>query len=86
MPRVRTAISLQSELLDKIDKYLETNIKYKDRSHFFEVIANRFFDSLEEMILNASAANLKTCSICENLFPGTLLECPKCGHSEQINV
>ena len=39
-----------------------------------------------DMFLNVSASNLKTCSSCENLFPGTLLECPKCGHSEPINV
>ena len=39
-----------------------------------------------DMFLNVSASNLKPCSNCENLFPGTLLECPKCGHADPIKV
>ena len=30
--------------------------------------------------------HLKTCENCENNFPGTLLECPKCGYSEPTNT
>ncbi|MHA1973466.1 MAG: hypothetical protein ACTSW1_10760 [Candidatus Hodarchaeales archaeon] len=47
MARVRTSISLDEDLLHKINEYLENNYQYKDRSHFFEVLARRYFESLE---------------------------------------
>ncbi len=48
MPRVRTSISLEKDLLDKINKHLEDNYQFKDRSHFFEVLARKYFEEIED--------------------------------------
>jgi metal-responsive CopG/Arc/MetJ family transcriptional regulator len=47
MTRVRTSISLDENLLSIINKHVEENYEYRDRSHFFEVLARKYFESLK---------------------------------------
>ena len=48
MTRVRTSISLDKELLERVNKYVESNILFKDRSHFIEVMITEYFESLDK--------------------------------------
>ena len=48
MPKTRTSLSLDTELLDKINKHIVENYTYKDRSHFFEVLARKYFETLDK--------------------------------------
>ena len=59
------------------------SVEYSSRSHVIEVAISKLRErEFNESVHNVGAANLKTCSSCENLFPGTLAECPKCGSTE----
>ena len=48
MPRERRSLSFDPQLLEKIDKHVEEKYEYKDRSHFFEVLARRYFEKLDK--------------------------------------
>ena len=47
MPRIRTSLSIEAELLEWVDKEVERNYEFRDRSHFFEVLAYRYKEKLE---------------------------------------
>jgi metal-responsive CopG/Arc/MetJ family transcriptional regulator len=49
MPRIRTSISLDEDLLKQINKHVEENYQYRDRSHFFEILARKYFESLNDV-------------------------------------
>jgi len=35
------------EIKEKINIHLEDNYQFKDRSHFFEVLARKYFENIE---------------------------------------
>lgn len=47
MPRVRRSISFEKDLLDWIDKQVEDDYHFKDRSHFIEVVVKEYKDRIE---------------------------------------
>jgi len=47
MPRARRSISFDEELLKWIDKTVETDYRYKDRSHLIEVALRELKEKME---------------------------------------
>lgn len=48
MPKVRTSISLDQELLEWVNQHLENNYIYKDRSHYIEVLIRKDRENLDK--------------------------------------
>ena len=48
MPRVRVTISIDEELLNNVDKLVESTYMIRDRSHFFEIVAYKYKGELEK--------------------------------------
>ena len=80
--RKEVSITIEEDLLRWVD-YQAKSVEYSSKSHVIEVAISQLREkSYNESVQNIGAANLKSCLSCENLFPGTLAECPRCGSTE----
>jgi len=48
MPRIRRSISFDQDLLEWVDKQVEADYHFKDRSHFIEVLIREYRDRIEK--------------------------------------